>query len=398
MKQLTGNISYCGILNPNLRVFDIIMRTDFGTSYNSYVVKGSQATAIVDGAHARFEGLYRQELEEALGGTRPDYLIVNHTEPDHSGAVAALLDAWPEMVIVTNAVAAKNLRQITNRGDLPLRIVKDGEHLSLGDKTLRFLVAPFLHWPDTMMTWLEEDQTLFSCDVFGCHYCEPGALDTHIAWPGDYEAAFRYYYDCIFGPFASFMQKGLQKLEGLDIERICPSHGPVLTRGCRLEPALENYRVWSLPQINSQFTVPVFYCSAYGCTRQIAQAIRDGILEARPRALCELHDLVDCDMAAMGVLLNSCDAFLLGSPTINRGAVPPLWALLAHADAVNTPQRPCALFGSYGWSGEACGQLAQRLEQLKCKIFEEPLKVNFVPSEDELANARAFGKRFGESL
>ena len=398
MKQLTENIFYCGILNPNLRVFDIVMRTDFGTSYNSYVVKGSGGTAIIDGAHARFEGLYQQELREALGGAAPDYLVVNHTEPDHSGTIAALLEAFPEMTIVTNAVAAKNLRQITNRDDLPLRIVKDNNTLSLGDRTLRFLVAPFLHWPDTMMTWLEEEQTLFSCDAFGCHYCEPGALDTHIAWPADYETSFKYYFDCILGPFRPFVQKGLQKLGGLDIRRICPSHGPVLTQGCRLESALENYRVWSLPQLNSQFTVPVFYCSAYGCTERIGRAIREGILEARPRALCELHDLVDCDMAAMGALLNAGDAFLLGSPTINRDAVPPLWVLLAHADAVNIAKRPCALFGSYGWSGEACAHLAQRLEQLKCRVFEEPLKISFVPSRDDLAGARAFGRRFAESL
>ena len=398
MKQLAENIFACSVLNPNLRVFDIVMRTDFGTSYNSYVVKGENYTAIIDGAHAKFEGLYREELTEALGGATPDYLVINHTEPDHSGAVAALLDAWPDMRIVTNAVAAKNLRQLTNREDLPLRVVQDGGTLSLGGRTLRFLIAPMLHWPDTMMTWLEEDQTLFSCDVFGCHYCEPGALDTYIAWPGDYEAAFRYYFDAIFGPFRDHVQKGLKKLEDLDIQRICPSHGPVLTAGCRLEYALKHYRIWSLPQLNSQFSVPVFYCSAYGCTEQIGRAIREGVLEAKPRVLCELYDLVDCDMAAMGGLLNAGDAFLLGSPTINRGAVPPLWVLLAHADAVNIAKRPCALFGSYGWSGEALPQLAQRLEQLKCKVFEEPLKINFAPSEDDLANARAFGKRFGESL
>jgi len=398
MKKLADNIFACGILNPNLRVFDIVMRTPFGTSYNSYVVKGENYTAIIDAAHASFEGLYREELEEALGGAKPDYLVVNHTEPDHSGAVAALLTAYPDMRIVTNAVAAKNLAQIANRGDLPLRVIKDGGTLCLGGKTLRFLIAPFLHWPDTMMTFLEEDNTLFPCDVFGCHYCEPGALDTRIAWPGDYETAFRYYFDAIFGPFRPFVQKGLQKLEGLDIQRVCPSHGPVLTKGCRLESALENYRIWSLPQINSQFTVPIFYCSAYGNTKQIGQAIRDGILDAKPRVLCELYDLVDCDMAAMAGLLNACDAFLLGSPTINRGAVPPLWELLAGADAVNTPKRPCALFGSYGWSGEALPQLAQRLEQLKCKVFEEPLKINFAPSGDELAQARAFGKRFAEAL
>jgi len=172
----------------------------------------------------------------------------------------------------------------------------------------------------------------------------------------------------------------------------------VLTPGCRLEYAMESYRVWSLPQVNSQFSIPVFYCSAYGNTRRLGHALREGVLEARPRALCELHDLVDCDMAAMGALLNASDAFLLGTPTLNRGAVPPLWDLLSRADAVNMPGRPCALFGSYGWSGEALGQLAGRLAQLKCKLFEEQMKVCLVPSEEDLARARDFGRRFAESL
>jgi flavorubredoxin len=172
----------------------------------------------------------------------------------------------------------------------------------------------------------------------------------------------------------------------------------VLTRGCRLEAALENYRVWSLPQINSQFTIPIFYCSAYGCTEQIGRAVREGILEARPRALCELYDLVDCDMAAMGTLLNLSDAFLLGSPTINRDAVPPMWDLLSRVDAVNIVKRSCALFGSYGWSGEAVPNIAGRLELLKCRVFGERVKVCLVPSEEDLAQARAFGRRFAESL
>ena len=398
MKQISDHIFYFGILNPGLRVFDVVMRTEFGTSYNSYVVKGSEATAIIDSAHLDFSGLYLEELREALCGAQPDYLVVNHTEPDHSGAIAAMLESWPRMTIVTNGVAAKNLRQMLNREDLPLRIVKDGDTLSLGDCGLRFLIAPFLHWPDTMMTWLPEEQTLFSCDVFGCHYCEPGVTDTHILYEQPYREALRYYFDCIFGPFHPFVQKGLQKLEGLDIQHICPSHGPVLTKGCKLEEAIAAYRTWSAPATPKATRVPIFYCSAYGNTARIGQAVREGILEARPSADCELHDLTGCDIPAMGALLNQSDAFLLGCLTINRDAVPPLWELLSQADAVNLPKRPCALFGSYGWSGEAFPNMAARLQMLKCNVFEEQFKVNFVPSGEDLAAAKAFGKRFAETL
>ena len=399
MKQISDRIFYCGILNPNLRVFDVVMRTEFGTSYNSYVVKGSEATAIIDSAHRSFSGLYLEELRAALGGARPDYLVVNHTEPDHSGAIAGMLEAWPGLTIVTNGVAAKNLRQMLNRDDLPLRLVKDGDTLALGDCSLRFLIAPFLHWPDTMMTWLPEERALFSCDVFGCHYCEPGVMDTHITYERDYQAAFRYYYDCIFGPFRPFVQKGLQKLEGLAIQRIFPSHGPVLTKGRKLEEAVAAYRAWSAPaELKAAPQIPIFFCSAYGNTARIGQAVREGILEARRLADCALYDLTGCDMPAMGALLNQSDAFALGCLTINRDAVPPLWQLLSHADAVNSPKRPCALFGSYGWSGEAFANIAERLNMLKCNVFEEQFKVNFVPSDEELASARAFGRRFAETL
>ena len=399
MKQISERIFYCGILNPNLRVFDVVMRTDFGTSYNAYVVKGSEATAIIDAAHYSFSGLFLEELREALGGRQPDYLVVNHTEPDHSGAIAAMLEVWPGLTVVTNGVAAKYLRQMLSR-DFSPRIVKDGDTLPLGDCGLRFLIAPFLHWPDSMMTWLPEEGTLFSCDVFGCHYCEQGVTDANVTYERDYQAAFRYYYDCIFGPFRPFVQKGLQKLESLDLQRICPSHGPVLTRGCKLESALDAYQQWSAPVEKADTTpqVPVFYCSAYGNTARIGRAVREGILEARPGAACALHDLTGCNMPAMGALLNQSDAFALGCLTINRDAVPPLWALLSHADAVNMPKRPCALFGSYGWSGEAFANIAARLQMLKCNVFEEQFRVNFVPSGEELAQARAFGRRFAERL
>ncbi|MDR1465547.1 MAG: FprA family A-type flavoprotein [Oscillospiraceae bacterium] len=398
MKRLSERVFSTGILNPNLRVFDVIMRTEFGTSYNSYVVRGSEATAVIDSAHPRFAALYAEELEAALGGAAPAYLIVNHTEPDHSGCIAQMLERWPALTIVTNSVAAKNLRNIVNRDDLPLHIVQDGASLSLGDRTLLFRLAPFLHWPDTMFTYLPEEQTLFPCDVFGCHYCEPGVLDTHIAYPADYETSLRYYYDCIFGPFPGFVQKGLAKLADWEIQRICPSHGPVLTKGCRLEAALSAYAAWSAPEPRNAKRIPLFYCTAYGNTRRLAQAIRNGILSIFPDADAPLLDLSDEDPDAMGQRLNESDAFLLGTPTINRDAPPPLWNLLARADAVNLAKRPAAVFGSFGWSGEGPGHIALRLQMLKCAAFAEPHRVCLVPSAADLEAARDFGAAFAAAI
>jgi flavorubredoxin len=398
MKILSEHICYTGVLNPNMRIFDVIMRTEYGTSYNSYVVKGSSKTALIDGVHAWFANSAIAEIRLATGGAAPDYLIVNHTEPDHAGAIADLLAAFPNLVIVTNAVAAKNLKNIIN-GDFPLRQIKDGETLDLGGLTLRFIVAPFLHWPDTMSTYCPEEETLFSCDVFGCHYCEPSLLDTNIAYPEAYKIAFRYYFDCIFSPFKPFVQKGLAKLQNLSIKRICPSHGPVLTAGEQLENAVAQYDAWSKPDDHVNPRIPLFFATAYGNTKRIGEAVRAGILEALPHAECVLYDLTGVeDLTAAGLALNQSDAFLLGATTINRDALPPIWNLLAHVDAVNMSKRPAALFGSFGWSGEGFANLAERLSQLKCTLFEQQCKVILVPSAAELEAAKAFGRAFAESL
>ena len=398
MKQLTDGVYFTGVLNPNLRVFDVIMRTEYGTSYNSYVVRGTRKTALIEAAHRSFLTLFRDELAQVPEGRTPDYLILNHTEPDHSGCVAELLKLYPDIEIYATQAAGVYLKNITNLPDLRVHIIKDGETLDLGGKTLRFLPAPFLHWPDSMFTYLEEDKILFSCDFLGAHYCEPGVLDEHIVYPDAYESALKYYFDCIFGPFLPWVRKGLEKLAPLEIDMACTSHGPVLTRGGRLENALEKYALWSREEPAGPKKIPVFYCSAYGNTAKLAEAVRRGILRAFPEAKCEACNIIERDMAELAALLNGSDAFAIGCMTLNRDAVPPIYTLLAHADAVNIAKRPAALFGSYGWSGEGFANTAARLNSLKCRVFDEQFKVTLVPSEEDIRAAEAFGERFAGSL
>ena len=281
---------------------------------------------------------------------------------------------------------------------MKVQVALDGDVIDIGGKTLRFINAPFLHWPDSMFTWVEEEQTLFSCDFLGAHYCEPYTFDYNMAYPAKYEIAFKGYYDAIFGPFKPYVLAGLEKIKNLPIERVCNSHGPIITKGCRLAYVLEKYNEWSQPQKNARLTVPVFYTSAYGNTRKIAAAIRDGILAARPEADVETFDIIDYDMGEMAERLNSSDAFALGSPTINGEAVPPAWMLLSHVDAINNKKKPVLVFGSYGWSGEAVPNLQTRLTGLKMKVFGDGLKVCFVPSGADLEKAKALGTEFGASL
>ena len=251
-----------------------------------------------------------------------------------------------------------------------------------------------------MFTWVEDAKTLFTCDFLGCHYCEPYTFDTNIAYPKAYDAALKLYYGAIFGPFASFVRKGLEKIKALPVqpEFICTSHGPVLTKAGRMDEVIANYEAWSAPVVHEVPVIPVFYTSAYGNTAKLAEKIREGILEAKPNAECVTYDIIEHDMDKLHALINECDAFAVGSPTLNRDAVPPVWNLLAGIDAINAAKKPALVFGSFGWTGEAVGNIQIRLLGLKMNVFEDGFKVTFVPSEEDLENAKEFGKSFALSF
>ena len=398
--KITDGIYSVGIQNPNLRVFDIVMTTESGTTYNSYIVKGSEKTALIETCHEGFFDLYLNNIREVCPLEQIDYIVMNHNEPDHSGAMAKLLELMPNAKLVSSIAGANYLKNITNRCDLEVHKVKDGEELDLGGKTLTFISAPNLHWPDSMFTYVKEDNVLFTCDFLGCHYCEPYTFDKNIAYPKAYDAALALYYAAIFGPFASFVRKGLEKIQALPQkpEFICTSHGPVLTKEGRMDEVIARYTEWSAPVVNEVPLIPVFYTSAYGNTAKLAEKIREGILEAKPDADCQIYDIIEHDMGQLHALVNRCNAFAVGSPTLNRDAVLPVWMLLAGIDAINAAKKPVAVFGSYGWTGEAVGNIQNRLMGLKMNVFEDGFKVTFVPSQEDLENAKEFGKSFAQSF
>ncbi len=397
VKVLDGIYSV-GALNPSMRVFDIVMHTEYGTTYNSYIVKGTEKTALVEGCHKTFHKQFLANIEEVCPLEDIDYIILNHNEPDHSGAVGEVLRHNPQAEIFCTQAGSLYIKGITNLPDMKVHVIKDGEEISLGGKTFRFLSAPFLHWPDSMFTYLIEDKVLFSCDFLGCHYCEPYTFDYNVTKPEAYEQSLKEYYDAIFGPFPSYVRKGLDKIDGLAIDFICTSHGPILTKDGRMNYALEKYNQWCDVKPNQVPLIPVFYCSAYGNTRKLAQKIAEGIAEVLPDAQVDVFDIIKHDMGELTAKLNRSDAFAIGSPTINRDAVPPVWQLLSHVDAVNSGKRLTLVFGSYGWSGEAAANIKARLEGLKMKVFSDGFRVVFVPTEEDLANAKALGKEFAESL
>lgn len=384
--KLTPHVTSVGVANPGMRIFDIVMRAEYGTTYNAYAVLGSH-NVLIDTVHTSFFEEYLDNLRQVAPIESFEYLVVNHTELDHSGAIARLLELNPNLTILCTGPAKKYLTTIINR-PFQCQVVKHGDTLDTGNGVLTFVVAPFLHWPDSMMTYLDSDKVLFSCDFLGAHFCEPQQLDTKVHYPEKYEECFQYYYDCIFGPFKPYVLAGLDKIAGLDLAMVCPSHGPMLTE--RIASAQALYRQWSTPEEKTgKKQVLILYAAAYGCTRQLAETAAK---ELEGDYDVTLLDMVTTPASDIAGPINRCDALLVGSNTINRDATPPVWSALSTIDAVGSGGKPAGVFGSFGWSGEAIGMIVQRLSGLRMKVVGEGYRVNFVPTEEELRGMGAYAR------
>ena len=223
--EITKDIYWVGVRNPDLRVFDVIMRTDWGTSYNSYLIKGAEKIALVDTAKLSFADEHFDRISGACDISSIDYIICNHTEPDHSGALDKLLDLAPNAVVVCSKPASVFLRNILNR-KFECMVVEDENTLELGGKTLKFISAPFLHWPDSMFTYVVEDAVLLSGDVFGFHFSAENVFDDLTPLSDEMLASQKYYFDVIMGPFKNYVLDAVKKVRALHIDVIGPSHGP----------------------------------------------------------------------------------------------------------------------------------------------------------------------------
>lgn len=382
--QLKDNLYSVGVLNPGLRVFDIIMESKFGTSYNAFLITGEK-NILIDTVHASFFDQYLRNIESVVPVSKIDCLVMNHTEPDHSGSVAKLLALNPDITVYSTMPAKKCLDRIVNHGFKSV-VVKQGDRLEYGGGALEFIIAPLLHWPDSMFSWMPEKNVLFTCDFLGCHYCEPAMMDTEIHYPDKYWAEFEYYYRGIFGPFKPYVLSGLDKIADLPVSLVCPSHGPCLTEFFAKCKAL--YREWSTPAAKKK-TVGILYASAYGYTRLLAETARDALAE-NPDLDVKLLNIVFAPFSEVAALVNEADAVLTGSCTINRDAPKIVWDMLASVDAINTRGKPAGAFGSYGWSGEAVPMMKDRLQHLKFNFIGDGLRVNFKPTGEDFAAMKAY--------
>lgn len=392
--QLKQDFYWAGILDKNLRVFDIIMYTEFGTTYNSYILKAGDETILFETAKEKFFGDYRAALSEQLDIAQIDYIVVDHTEPDHAGSIAHIIAENPQAKIIATPTAISFLKNIVN-DDFYSIPVKNGDELKIGNKTLQFFLLPNLHWPDTMYTYIKEDKTLVTCDSFGSHYAHEGILRSTVTDTEGYLRATKYYFDNILGPFKQpYMTNALELVHSLDIDMICPGHGPVLDS--HIPELLAIYAEWCKIPTNEKTTVVIPYVSAYGYTEQLAEKITEGILEAGDIAV-KRYDLVTADAAEVAAEIGAADGILFGTPTILQEALKPIWDLTTGMYPPIHGGKLASAFGSYGWSGEGVPHIIARLKQIHLRVIDG-FRVRFKPSERELAEAVSFGYQFGLKL
>ncbi|MDY0023602.1 MAG: FprA family A-type flavoprotein [Candidatus Izemoplasmatales bacterium] len=395
--KIADGVYWVGTIDYDLRVFDIVMDTDFGSTYNSYLVVGSEKTALIDTAKEPFKEEFFERINDIVDIKEIDYLVVNHAEPDHSGCVEYVLKQNPNIQVYGSIPAFMNLKEIINENEFNYHKVKEGETLSLGDKTLEFTLQPNLHWPDTMFTYLKEDNILFTCDFFGAHYAFDGVVSKNLKNTEDYNRSLKEYFDAIMSPFMPSVRRGINKVKELNPRIIATSHGAVLESEY-IEKAISLYDSWSQEQKNNPPLVVIPFASAYNYTRRMAEIIKEGIEnEFSGDINVELIDLIKADAKKVASRIKQSDGFLIGSATIVRDTVPIVWEVLAELNYEVLKGKLASSFGSYGWSGEAVDNITQRLEQLKMKPLKG-LKIKFRPSKSQELEILEFGRVFATEL
>jgi len=391
--QITNDVQWIGALDKDIRVFDIVMETKYGTTYNSYFINADKK-AVVDVVKEQFFPVFEAKLRQVCQPEEIAYIFVSHTEPDHSGGLKRLLKIAPNATIVASNSAIMNLKEQLN---MQFRYItaNDGFVTDLGNKKVTTLSAPNLHWPDTVFNYLQEDKVLFTCDAFGAHFCHEAMYDDQV---GSYGEAFQYYFDVILKPFSKFFLNAIEKISHLQIDAICTGHGPLLRETSMkiiektkylCEEYLKNY-----PEKNR---ILIAFVSAYGYTKTIAEKLKEGA-EKVPGIAVDFCDIETMDSATLGEKIAKANAYLLGSPTINQNMLPQLYHLFALMTPLRDRGKLAAAFGAYGWSGEAKQNLVSNISNLKLNCYPESMFVKFIPSEIEEEAIVKFGESFANEM
>ncbi|MBM3296082.1 MAG: anaerobic nitric oxide reductase flavorubredoxin [Candidatus Aminicenantes bacterium] len=393
-RPVKNNIGWVGKIDWELRRFHgHELSTHRGSSYNSYLIR-EEKTVLIDTVWNPFA----EEFVHGLAGEIPlekiDAVVANHAEIDHSGALPELLSRIPDTPVYCSANAVKSLRGHYHR-DWNFQVVKTGDRLALGDKELVFIEAPMLHWPDSMMCYLTGDAVLFSNDAFGQHYASEFLFNDLVDRSELFEEALKYYAN-ILAPFSPLVTKKIRELLSLKLplEMICPSHGVLWRR----DPAqiIEAYGRWAAAYKENQVTI--VYDTMWDGTRRLAEALARGIGQASPDIRIKLHNASRSDKNDIITDIFLSRAVLFGSPTINRGILTAMAALIEEVKGLKLQGKKAAAFGCYGWSGESVQRLNEGLKEAGFEVMGEGLRALWNPDEAALKAAREWGAALAASF
>ncbi len=370
-KEIKKDIFYCGLNDYDRTIFDELIPLEHGTSYNSYLVKGSDKVALIDTMYPPKTDEYLKNLD-ANNVDKVDYIIANHGEQDHSGSIPALLEKYPNAVVVTNAKCKENIKEMLHVSDEKIKVINDQEELSLGNKTLRFIIAPGVHWPDTMFTYLVEDNLICTCDFLGAHYTFE---DIFADDSKELEHSAKRYYAEIMMPFRTMCKKYTKLVRDLNPEMILPSHGPVYKNPKFI---LDLYTDWAADEGKNLVLMP--YVSMYGSVEEMVDYLADKLQAYGIKT--EKFDIVTGDLGDLAMGLVDATTIVLGSSMVLAGPHPMAFNI-AYLASVLRPKAKCATFlGSYGWGGNLFGKLGELLAGLKLDVIE-PLLVKGKPKEED---------------
>ncbi|MDI6724314.1 MAG: FprA family A-type flavoprotein [Methanobacterium sp.] len=369
-RMIKSEIYFTGVIDWDRKLFDEIIPLPEGTSYNSYLIQGSEKTALIDTADPSKKAEFLSNVKQT--GLNIDYVISHHAEQDHSGLIPDILDLYPEAKVITNPKCRELLIELLLIDEDKFHTVDDGETLSLGDKTLKFFYTPWVHWPETMVSYLEEDKILFSCDFFGSH------LATSELYADDkplvYRAAKRYYAE-IMMPFRPFIQKNIEKLNDLQIEIIAPSHGPLYK-----DPQfiLDAYKDWVSDETKNE--VIVSYVSMHGSTKELADYLVNGLIDNG--IIVKPFNLTTADIGELALALVDASTLVLATPTVLTGPHPSAVYAAYLVNALRPKIKFVSIIGSFGWGGRTVDLLKGLLINLKAEIIE-PVIIKGFPKEDD---------------
>jgi len=372
-REIKPEILSMSAIDWDRRLFDQLVPLPEGTTYNSYLIKGSEKTALIDTVYHPYTAEYLEILKEA-GVCKVDYIIANHGEQDHSGSIPAVLALFPEAKVVTNARCKGLIADALPVPDDKFLEVKDGETLSLGNKTLQFFLTPWVHWPDTMVTYLAEDRILFTCDFLGSHLA---SSELYAEDEARVEAAAKRYYAEIMMPFRMFIQKHLATLAPLKIDLIAPGHGPVYSRP---EFILDLYRRWASDQPLKEVVIP--YVSMYGNTLRMVDYLTDRLMEMG--LFVTPFNMIGGDTGKLANALVDASTVVFASPAVLAGPHPDIVSAAYLMNALRPKTRFVSVIGSYGWGGGIVSKkITELLTGLKTQLqFLEPVLVKGLPGEE----------------